>query len=274
MVIEFPLIILIIILFLFVLKLNGSKSIFQENLHTQHSPLKIGHRGAAGYCPENTIASYKKAIELGAEVLELDIHLSKDDVLVVHHDPTLNRTTSGKGNLRDYTAAELKELDAGSWYHPRFKNERIPLLSEVLERFRSEAGFLIELKHPALYPGIEAKLAEELRKFTASASITQPILIHSFDAESMKRFHVLMPDVQVGVLIKRRIDDETLKELAKFASFINPKQTILNPKLQQRIQKHGMKVYTWTVNNKNRVRMFEKMRIDGIISDFPDYFSD
>ncbi|MGE6378983.1 glycerophosphodiester phosphodiesterase [Peribacillus muralis] len=271
--IEYFLIILIIVLVLFVLRL-GSKRTFQKNFNIQHSPLKIGHRGAAGYCPENTIASYKKAIVLGAEVLELDIHLSKDDVLVVHHDPTLDRTTSGKGNIRDYTAAQLKELDAGSWFHARFINERIPLLSEILERFRSEAGFLIEIKHPSLYPGIEGKLAEELRKFTESASITNPIMVHSFDAESMKRFHLLMPDVQVGVLIKRRISEDKIKEIAEYASFLNPKQTILNPKLQQRIQKHGLKVYTWTVNNKKRMRMLEQMRVDGIISDFPDYFSD
>ncbi|PJN86918.1 glycerophosphodiester phosphodiesterase [Bacillus sp. mrc49] len=274
MVIGFFLIILMIVIFLFALKLNGSKSVFQENFNIQHSPLKIGHRGAAGHCPENTVASYKKAIELGAEVLEVDIHLSKDDVLVVHHDPTLDRTTSGKGRLRDYTAAELKEFDAGSWYHSRFKNERIPLLSEVFERFRTEAGFLIEIKHPSLYPGIEAKLAEEIRKYIGSASFSNPIMVHSFDADSMRRFHLLMPEVQVGVLIKRRINDDALKEIAKFASFLNPKQTILDPKLQLRIQKHGMKVYTWTVNNKKRMRMFEKMKVDGIISDFPDYFSD
>ncbi|MBR8644682.1 hypothetical protein KEH51_10105 [[Brevibacterium] frigoritolerans] len=102
---------------------------------------------------------------MGADFLEVDIHLSKDDVLVVHHDPTLDRTTNGKGNLRDYTAAELKELDAGSWYHSRYKNERIPLLSEVLENFGSEVGILVELKHPSAYPGIEEKLAEELGKF-------------------------------------------------------------------------------------------------------------
>ncbi|WP_285766378.1 glycerophosphodiester phosphodiesterase family protein [Peribacillus sp. SI8-4] len=272
--IGFFLIIVLIILFLVYFKLNGSKDPCHENSHFQPAPLKIGHRGAAGYCPENTIASYEKAIELGADVLEVDIHLSKDDVLVVHHDPTLNRTTSGKGNVRDYTADELKKLDAGSWYHSRFKNERIPLLSEVLERFQSEAGFLIEIKHPSLYPGIEARLAEELRKFTEITSVHTPVMVHSFDAESMKRFHLLMPDIQVGVLIKRKIDDEALKEIAKFAAFLNPKQTILNPKLQLRIQKHGMKVFTWTVNNKQRLRLFEKMKVDGIISDFPDYFSD
>ncbi|CAH0153467.1 Glycerophosphodiester phosphodiesterase [Peribacillus simplex] len=272
--IAFFLIILVTILVLFAIYSKRTNSDFPESFKTQHSPLKIGHRGASGYCPENTMASYNKAIELGADFLEVDIHLSKDDVLVVHHDPTLDRTTNGKGNIRDYTAAELKELDAGSWYHSRYKNERIPLLSEVLENFGSEVGILIELKHPSSYPGIELKLAEELGKFQEYSTSKNRIMVHSFDMESMKRFHQLMPDIPVGVLIKRRINDQKLKEIAEFASFLNPKQTILSTKLQIQIQKHGMKVYTWTVNNKKQIRMFKKMQLDGIISDFPDYFSD
>ncbi|MGZ9816324.1 glycerophosphodiester phosphodiesterase [Peribacillus simplex] len=272
--IAFFLIILITILVLFAIYSKRSKSDFPESFITQHSPLKIGHRGASGYCPENTMASYNKAIELGADFLEVDINLSKDDVLVVLHDPTLDRTTNGKGNIRDYTAAELKELDAGSWYHSCYKNEKIPLLSEVLENFGSEVGILIELKHPSSYPGIEQKLAEELGKFQEYSTSKSRIMVHSFDMESMKRFHQLMPDIPVGVLIKRRINDQKLKEIAEFASFLNPKQTILSTKLQMQIQKHGMKVYTWTVNNKKQIRMFKKMQLDGIISDFPDYFSD
>ncbi|MEB2630849.1 glycerophosphodiester phosphodiesterase [Peribacillus frigoritolerans] len=270
----FFLIIVITMLVLFALYAKRSKSDFPKSLIMQHSPIKIGHRGASGYCPENTMASYKKAIELGADFLEVDIHLSKDDVLVVHHDPTLDRTTNGKGNLRDYTAAELKELDAGSWYHSRYKNERIPLLREVLENFGSEVGILIELKHPSAYPGIEEKLAEELGEFQECSTSKNKIMVHSFDMESMKRFHQLMPDIQVGVLIKRRINDQKLREIAEFASFLNPKQTILSTKLQMRIQKHGMKVFTWTVNNKKQIHMFKMMQVDGIISDFPDYFLD
>lgn len=90
----------------------------------------------------------------------------------------------------------------------------------------------------------------------------------------MKRFHQLMPDIPVGVLIKRRISDQKLKEIAEFASFLNPKQTILSTKLQMRIQEQGMKVFTWTVNNKKQIHMLKKMKLDGIISDFPDYFID
>lgn len=239
-----------------------------------HSPLIIGHRGASGYCPENTMASYYKAIEIGVDFLEVDIHLSKDGVLVVHHDPTLERTTNGKGNLRDYTAAELLKLDAGSWFHSRFKNERIPLLSEVLKTFLSDdIGILIEIKHPSLYPGIEKKLAEELVKCSVGSIGKNKVMIHSFDLNSMRNFHNLLPDIPVGLLIKRRISDQKLKEISEFASFVNPKQTMLNQNLITRIQKRGMKVFTWTVNNKKQIKLFNQMELDGIISDFPDYFT-
>ena len=267
---EFSLLVFIILLIIIVLFINRRKRSIPI-LSEQHAPLKIGHRGASGYCPENTMASYHKAIEMGVDVLEVDIHLSKDGVLVVHHDPTLERTTNGKGNLRDYSADELLKLDAGSWFHPDFKNERIPLLSEVLEAFSTiDVGILIEIKHPSLYPGIERKLAEELQKKPAMGE--KKIMVHSFDMSSMKHFHELLPNIPVGVLLNRRISDQKLKEISKFATFANPKQTLLTPNLKTRIQSHGLKVFTWTVNNKKQMHSLKKMELDGIISDFPDFF--
>lgn len=269
---ELSLIVFIIFLVIIVISLNRRKKPIPI-LSEHHSPLKIGHRGASGYCPENTMASYHKAIEMGVDVLEVDIHLSKDGVLVVHHDPTLERTTNGKGNLKDYTAAELLKLDAGSWFHPDFKNERIPLLSEVLEAFSTiDVGILIEIKHPSLYPDIERKLAEELLKMPGGKMSENKIMVHSFDMTSMKNFHDFLPDIPVGVLIKRRISNQKLKEISKFATFANPKQTLLTQTLKARIQSHGMKVFTWTVNNKKQMHSLKKMELDGIISDFPDFF--
>ena len=138
------------------------------------------------------MASYYKAIEMGVDFLEVDIQLSKDGVLVVLHDPTLERTTNGKGKLRDYTADELLKLDAGSWFHSRFKNERVPLLSEVLKTFLSDdIGLLIEIKHPSLYPGIEKKLAEELVKYSVGSIGKNKVMIHSFDLNSIDRKSVV-----------------------------------------------------------------------------------
>ena len=237
------------------------------------TPLKIGHRGASGYRPENTMASYSKAVEMGVDYIEIDIHLSKDGELIVLHDPTLERTTNGKGNVRDQLVSELLELDAGGWFHPEYKGARMPLLSEVLDRFLPITGILIEIKHPSLYPGIERKLTEELQHRNVSLLRDKPVMVHSFDRESMEKFHQYCPKVPVGVLMKQRPSDHELLEMAEYASFINPKHTILSPALTAKIHRHGMKVFTWTVNNKKRMTDIQNMKIDGIISDYPDLFN-
>ncbi|RUQ30613.1 glycerophosphodiester phosphodiesterase [Peribacillus cavernae] len=239
------------------------------------SPLKIAHRGAAGYCPENTMASYKKAIELGADFIEIDIRLSRDGELVVIHDPTLERTTDGIGYVCDQDFAVLRQLDAGSWFHRDFKNECIPSFEELLDRLLPQAGILIELKTPSQYPGIEEKLAGEIIKRNLHQKETPILMVQSFDTRSVKKLHLLLPSIPVGVLIKHNpkgISGKKLKELSAFAHFINPKQTMMTAKLKKRIHEHGMKTFTWTVNNQKKIRKFERMNLDGITTDFPDLF--
>jgi glycerophosphoryl diester phosphodiesterase len=164
----------------------------------QLSPLKIGHRGAAGYCPENTIASFKKALELGADYLELDIQMTKDGELVVIHDTTVNRTTNGKGRVKDLTLREIQSLDAGSWFHSNFAGEKIPALSEVFDEFAGKIGFLLELKKPSLYPQMEERTADELKKRNLAFGDKQ-IIVQSFDCDSLKRFHQLIPSILIEI---------------------------------------------------------------------------
>src|SRR5436190_6736475 len=117
----------------------------------------VGHRGAMGYCPENTFASFERGLELGADWIELDVHLSRDGALIVIHDETLDRTTNGHGYVKDHTLAELQQLDAGN-------GERIPTLPEVLDWAKSRKAILdIEIKNaPLYYDGIEAKVVDAL----------------------------------------------------------------------------------------------------------------
>src|SRR5690625_7911098 len=126
--------------------------------------LIFAHRGSAGTHPENTMAAYIEAEKVGAEGLEIDVHLTKDDQLAVIHDNTVNRTTNGSGMVRDYTLAELKKLDAGSWFSPRFQQERIPTLQEVLEFIQNNKMILnIELKYATLdYVDFEEKVIHEI----------------------------------------------------------------------------------------------------------------
>ncbi|WP_180954524.1 glycerophosphodiester phosphodiesterase family protein [Bacillus sp. V5-8f] len=247
--------------------LGGNKQAF--------SPLKIAHRGAAGYCPENTMAAFKKAMDLGVDFIEIDVQLSKDGKLVVIHDPTLERTTNGSGNVRDYDLCELRELDAGSWFHPHFKGEKIPVFEELLEIILPHAGILIELKHPAFYPGIERKLAMEIMNHNLHVGSSHLLMIQSFDIDSVKRFHALLPSLPSGVLIKRPlgVSHKKLSELSSFASFINLKQTMMTLKRKKKIHSYGMKAFTWTVNNEKKIDRFEMMKLDGVTTDYPDLFT-
>lgn len=236
-------------------------------------PLKIGHRGAAGYCPENTFSSFKKALELGADYLELDIQMTKDGELVVIHDSTVNRTTNGKGRVKDLTLREIQSLDAGSWFHSNFAGEKIPSLSEVFDEFAGKIGFLLELKKPSLYPQIEEKTAEELRKRKLESEDRQ-IIVQSFDRDSLKRFHELMPSIPIGVLVKntgvKMISHRDLKSFASYVSYVNPKITMVNRRMIKRIHHHGFKTIIWTVKKKNDLKNLKNLHVEGIVSDFPD----
>jgi glycerophosphoryl diester phosphodiesterase len=233
------------------------------------APLLIGHRGASGYCPENTFASFDKALEWNVDYIEIDIQVSKDGKIVVFHDSTVDRTTNGHGAVKDYTYEELKKLDAGSWFSPEFTGEKIPLLEEVLEHVWPKAGLIIEIKYPEKYPGIEQKLVELLAK----RNITEQIMIQSFQVQSVKTFHKLAPSLPVGVLLRHRsngISEKKLHDFSAFASFINPKHTMMNQTVRKRIHRHGMKAFTWTVNDRSKIQSLLNIQLDGIATDFPD----
>ncbi|KMY49183.1 glycerophosphodiester phosphodiesterase [Peribacillus loiseleuriae] len=248
----------------------------QPLLPSTYGSFKIGHRGACGHRPENTIASFKKALEYQVDFIEIDIQMSFDGKIVVFHDSTLERTTNGKGRVRDFTYEELAKLDAGGWYDERFKGERIPLLSTALDEILPFSGILIEIKHPEHYPEIELVLAHELKNRLQVSFASPKVMVQSFNITSIKKFHELLPEVPVGILIKhtpKGISNKALRNYSQFASFINPKRTMMNEKLKQRIQACGMMAFTWTVNNQKQIHSFEKMKLDGIATDFPEYFS-
>src|SRR6267378_691986 len=156
-----------------------------------------GHRGNPDEFPENTLASFRSAIELGVDVIELDVHRSEDGGLPVIHDQLLDRTTNGSGFVRDHTMAELKRFDAGSWKDPRFKDERIPSLDEVLVLAKGSVGVAIEIKNlPLPYPGIEAAIVQTVR----DAGMVADVVVISFDHRSVKRIAELDPQILTGVL--------------------------------------------------------------------------
>src|SRR5438445_3289928 len=144
----------------------------------------VGHRGAMGHCPENTLASFERGLELGADWIEMDVHLSRDGELVVIHDETVDRTTNGSGLVQDHTLVELNELDAGSWFGAAYVGQRIPTLGEVLDWARFRGAVLdIEIKNaPIYYAGIEEMVVHTLDRY----GMTDQAIVISFDHRAVQ----------------------------------------------------------------------------------------
>ncbi|WP_071459238.1 glycerophosphodiester phosphodiesterase [Bacillus massilinigeriensis] len=231
-------------------------------------PFLAGHRGDAGNYPENTIISFDSALRHGADFIELDIQQTKDGSLVVIHDHTVDRTTNGKGKVGEMSFEEIRLLDAGSWFDSRFKGETIPAFTEVLERYRGKIGFLIELKKPSLYRGIEAKVAETLKDFGLDSPGMHPVIIQSFDRNSLVKMKRLLPGVPRGLLVRHRpygVFNWELRRITAFADFFNPKRTMLKSSLVRKAHQHGLKMIVWTAANKSEAEQLRATGVDGIV---------
>ncbi|TLP57089.1 glycerophosphodiester phosphodiesterase [Microbispora triticiradicis] len=237
-------------------------------------PLVVAHRGASAYAPENTVAAFRLARDQGADMFELDVQETADHHLVLMHDTTLSRTTDvekvfpGRSPWRvgDLTLAEIRGLDAGSWFSRKYAGERVPTLGETLREMRgSGLGLLLEIKEPRLYPGVEARVAEEIGRDTGWRG---RIVVQSFDWESMRRFHRLVPGVPIGLLGTPPVAD--LPRLAAFADQINPPYAGVTAGYVRRVHRLGMKVLTWTVDAPAAVRRLTGAGVDGVITNRPD----
>jgi len=227
----------------------------------------IAHRGASGYAPENTVASFEKAVELGFDFIELDVRLSKDGKLVVIHDADLSRTTNGNGFVKDLTVPELKRLDAGSWYSPEFAGEKIPLLEEVLFRFGDRIGLLIEMKSPENRPGMTEALSSVLTSHIAEGLKPSQIKVQSFHIEEMKKFHQLSPEISAGILLSKPLDMLQLASYSQFASFLSVHHLILTQSLINQAEFLGLDIFCWTIKEQFQFPEMQRLGVHGIISD-------
>lgn len=212
--------------------------------------LKIGHRGAKGYVAENTLASFQKALELDVDIIELDVHVSKDNIPVVIHDATVDRTTIAKGKVIDFTAKELQNLG-------------IPTLEDVFDLVENRCGINIEIKD------FEATKAV-LNLINNSSFDTEKIIISSFDWNVLQLCHTAKPAIHLGVLTENSID-KALSFAQKISAYsIHPYFKLLNTENVQLMHQNGFKIYPWTVNNPEDITFVKSMSVDGIITDFPD----
>lgn len=240
------------------------------NLNSINSIIKVAHRGVPSLIPENTIASYKYALSLNIDMLEIDIHRTKDGKLIIMHDPTTERTTLEKGIIKDLTYDELLKYDIGKWKGKEFIGERIPLLQEVLQLIKStNTKLLIEIKHPDKYPGIEEELLNEILKKEIDI---ERIIIQSFDKNSVKKVRELNKEIKLGVLISKRhrlIRNDTLQKISEYAQYLNPNYKLLTKRFVKNIHTHGLKILPYTVNNHHNFERMMELGVDGIITDYP-----
>jgi glycerophosphoryl diester phosphodiesterase len=227
--------------------------------------LVIAHRGASASAPENTIAAFESAIADGADGIELDVHLSRDDQPVVIHDVSVERTTDGSGSVRDRTLRELKRLDAGGWYGPRFQGQRIQTLQEVLERFRDRTRFWIELKGGSdLYPGIEERVVSMIEIY----DVLDRTLVQSFDRKALDRTRSLNAEIRVGVLADTPPLGPLIGSLAPPHALCPSADVITGDDLID-IRNAGLDCYVWTVNEPAQMDRLIDSGVRGIITDRP-----
>ncbi|MDA8234805.1 MAG: glycerophosphodiester phosphodiesterase [Clostridia bacterium] len=228
--------------------------------------LIIGHRGASGTAPENTLSAFRQAATLGAGMVELDVQLSADGVPVVIHDETLERTTTGSGYVRDYTLDQLQALDAGTWLAPEYKGEKIPALHEVITDLPSEMLINIELKNNLIpYPDLEAKVI----RLVDELDVVERVVISSFNHESMARFRKMAPHLASGLLYEQPLDNPLGMAGELEVQTLHPHYSLVTPELVRAAHREGYLVYTWTVNQEPLMEKMIELGVDGVMTNYP-----
>jgi glycerophosphoryl diester phosphodiesterase len=230
-------------------------------------PWIIAHRGASGHAPENTLAAFERAVELGAGFIETDIRLTRDARFVAFHDEMLDRTTNGKGGVQQHTLAELRELDAGHWFDREFVGQHIPTLEEVLEfGQKHDVVFYLEVKYDAAM-GMHHALVAALRRAESAART----IVISFDPSMLASLRALDASIMTGLLVDRnQLPDAVKRAVGAGARQLCPNYSIANPDLVAEAHRADLQVAAWTVNELSDMRAVVASGVDGIMTDFPD----
>ena len=258
--------------------------------------LNIGHRGASGYAPEHTFASYDLALKLGADYIEQDLQQTKDGVLVVLHDKTLNRTATApegvparycRGPVSNRTLRQIKQCDVGSWFNeaypqyadPDYVGLKIPTLEQVFKRYGTTVNYYIETKNPDAAPGME----EELLRLMDKYKLTQPaidnwqVLIQSFSPESLQKIHALndsLPLVQLYFAGSSKAIQRDLDAASTYAVGIGPYKKDVDEDLIAAAHERCLAVHPYTVNETTEMENLISLGVDGMFTNFPDRLDD
>ncbi|WP_426451110.1 glycerophosphodiester phosphodiesterase [Paenibacillus sp. S-38] len=232
----------------------------------QNKPLVIGHRGAAGEAPENTLASFALAVKQGADAVELDVHLSADGELIVCHDATVNRTTDGAGAIADLTAAQLRRLDAGRWFDEKYAGEPVPTLEEVFRE--TPAGVMINVEIKCPYSSrLQMRLFELLKLYGR----LEGTVVSSFNHKILHSLQAAEPVLKVGLLYDANlVHHRRLAESSGMNVYsLHPYHLLIDPEDVADATANGLQVYPFTVNDEGQMHRAVMAGMSGIITDYP-----
>ncbi len=230
----------------------------------------IAHRGASKYAPENTISSFRKAIDLGCDGIELDVHLTLDNKLVVYHDYSLGRTSSGEGFIKDLTLEYIKEQDAGSWFSTKFAEEKIPTLEEVLDVIPKSMLLIIEIKAIAMD---ERKIGNYVVDILNKRGRIESTIISSFNHNILKDVQKISKEIKLGALMYTLLTgmENYLTNDVNYTS-VHLSADLINEQLIMSLLERGIKTFVWTINDKYIAEVFRDLSVEGIITNIPDIF--
>ena len=219
------------------------------------------HRGASAAAPENTMAAFRAAAAAGVDGIELDVHLSRDDVPVVIHDETVDRTTDGHGRISALPVGQLRQLDAGGWFSPSFAGETVPTLDEVFAWAADRLRLNVEIK------AVPAGLAviELLRAYPLAR-----VLISSFDHALLERLRLLNPDLPLGFLVDSHFWGRAIRRAVGCrAESVHPRYDLLSRPLMAACRRHGLAVHCWTVDRPDVCNSLRRLGAAGIFTNDP-----
>jgi len=240
-----------------------------------------GHRGAAGLAPENTLAAFRKAIALGVDALEMDLHVTRDGEVVVIHDETLDRTTDGRGSIADLTLEEVKRWDAGGKFAPAFRGERVPTLREVIELVKASGSprlrLDLEVKFGEGQEGKPEDFEEHVLEVLRQTGFLERVNIISFHHPSLVKMKALEPKIRTGLLEGGQQSPQDPVGLVRQyqADYYSPRFRQVTATVVTALRQAGIPIVPWTVNEEAEMRRLMSLGIgtqagDGIATDFPD----
>ena len=233
--------------------------------------IRIAHRGASGSTPENTLVAFKEAIKIGVDAVELDLHGTADGEIVVMHDSTLDRTTNLCGAINNTTLETIRGADAGEWFDAEFAGEPVPTLEEALECIATETIAVLEIKDPLIAEAVVAKIHE-----TDTLDLT--VLI-SFHTTVLQTIRALEPRIPTGWLIgnhnKHLSSIHLCQQLGELgSSLLNVNHQLITAEFAYEVQRRGIALWCWTVDDITRMREMRTLGVQGITSNYPERFAE